>query len=61
MVDGDGLGDLQESDELEPIEALGASLVGMDLRQSRIHGRVGRGEAVEWANRKNPRNCLASR
>jgi hypothetical protein len=31
VVDGDGLGDLQEPDQLEPIEALGARLVAVDL------------------------------
>ena len=42
VVDGDGLGDLEEPDQLEPVQALGAGLVAVDLRQPRVDGRVGR-------------------
>lgn len=47
MVHGQGLGDLQESDELEPVESLGAGLVGVDLGQSGVDGRVGGDQAVD--------------
>ena len=43
VVDGDGLGDLEEPDQLEPVQALGAGLVGMDLGQPGVDGRVGWG------------------
>jgi hypothetical protein len=32
VVDGQGLGDLKEPDQLEPVQALGAGLVAVDLR-----------------------------
>ena len=47
MVDADGLGDLEEPDQLEPVKSLGAGLVAMDLRQPRVHRRVGADEAVD--------------
>jgi hypothetical protein len=56
VVDGQGLGDLQEPDQLEPVQALGAGLVAVDLRQPRIHRRVRADEAV-WAKRKYPRTA----
>jgi hypothetical protein len=40
MVDADGLGDLEESDQLEPVQALGAGFVAVDL-----------GEALEYRAR----------
>jgi len=46
VVDAEGLGDLKEPDQLEPVQSLGAGLVAMDLRQPRIHRRVGADEAV---------------
>jgi hypothetical protein len=36
VVDTDGLGDVEESDQLEPVQALGAGLVRMDLGDARI-------------------------
>jgi len=47
VVDGDGLGDLQEPDQLEPVRALGTGLVAVDLRQPRVDDRVGGDEAVD--------------
>ena len=47
MVDGDRLGDLEEADQLQPVQALGAGLVTMDFRQPGVHGRVGRDGAVD--------------
>ena len=47
MVHGQGLGDLEEPDQLEPVQALGAGLVAVDLRQACVDGRVGGDEAVD--------------
>jgi len=44
VVGGDGLGDLEEPDQLEPVQSLGAGLVAVDLRQSCVDSRVGRVE-----------------
>lgn len=47
-VDSDqGLGDLEEPDQLEPLEALGAGLVSVDLGQSCVDGGVGGDEPVD--------------
>jgi len=46
VVDADGLGDFEEPDQREPVQPLGAGLVGMDLRKSCIHGGIRHGEAV---------------
>ena len=35
VVDGDGLGDLEEPDQLEPVQALGAGLVASGSSGSR--------------------------
>ena len=32
VADGDGLGDLQEPDQFEPVQSLGTGLVAVDLR-----------------------------
>ena len=47
MVDGEGLGDLEEPDQLEPVQALGARLVAVDLGEPGVDGRVGADEAVD--------------
>lgn len=47
VVDGDRLGDLEEADQLQPVQALGARLVPVDLREPGVHGRVGRDGAVD--------------
>ncbi|WP_041307246.1 hypothetical protein [Intrasporangium calvum] len=36
VVHGDGLGDLQEPDQLEPVQALDAGLVAVDFRQPSV-------------------------
>jgi hypothetical protein len=59
VVDADGLGGLEESDQFEPIKALGAGLVAMDLRKACVDGWVSRMSPSMWANRKNPRTpCI---
>ena len=54
MVDGRGLGDLEEPDQLEPVQALGAGLVAVDLRQPRVNRRVGADEAVDVGEAEVP-------
>jgi hypothetical protein len=55
VMHGEGLGDLQEPDQLGPVQASGAGLVGVHSRQP----GVDRGSAVTrpstWAKRKKPR------
>jgi hypothetical protein len=47
MVDGKGLGDLQEPDQLEPVQALGSGLVPVGFRQPGVDGWVRCDEAVD--------------
>ena len=54
MVDGEGLGDLEEPDQLEPVQALGAGLVPVDLGQPGIDGGVGADEAVDVGEAEVP-------
>jgi hypothetical protein len=37
VVDAEGLGNLKKPDQFEPVKAVGARLVAMDLRQPPIH------------------------
>jgi len=46
VVDADGLGDLEEPDQLEPVQSLRAGLVAVDLRKPGVDGRVRWDEAV---------------
>jgi hypothetical protein len=39
VVHGQRLGDLQEPDQLEPVQALGAGVVGVDPRQPGVDDR----------------------
>ena len=41
VMDGESLGDLQEPDQLQPVQALGPGLVPVDLGQPGIDGGVG--------------------
>jgi len=54
VVDADGLGYLEEPDQLEPVQSLGAGLVAMHLRQPRVDGRVGADEAVDVGEAEVP-------
>lgn len=54
VMDGDGLGDLQESDQFQPVESLGARLVPVKVRQACIHRRVRRDEAVDVHDPEEP-------
>ena len=46
VMDGERLGDLEEPDELEPVQSLGAGFVAVHLRQACIYGGVGHDESV---------------
>jgi len=54
VVDGDGLGHLEESDQLEPIQALGAGLIRMDLRQPGVDGGVAGDQAIDVGEPEEP-------
>ena len=54
VVDGDGLGDLEEPDQLEPVQALGAGLVGVDLGQPCVDGGVGGDQPVDVGEPEEP-------
>lgn len=47
VVNGEGLGDLEESDELESVKSLGARFVAVNLREPRVVGWVGNNEPVD--------------
>jgi hypothetical protein len=56
-----GLGDLEEPDQLEPVQALGAGLVLVDLWQPGIDGRVGRDETVDMGEPEEPADSVHHR
>ena len=59
MVHADGLGDLQEPDQLQPIQALGAGPVSVDLGQPSVNGRVGGDQTVDVGEPKEARTpCI---
>lgn len=47
MVNSEGLSDLEEPDELAPVQSLGSGLVAVDLREPRVDGWVRTDEAVD--------------
>ena len=47
VVHGDGLGDLEEPDQLEAVQALGARLILVDLGEPGVDGRVAGDQAVD--------------
>jgi hypothetical protein len=54
VVDGNGLSDLQEPDQLKPVQALGAGLVPVDLGKPGVHGGVAGDEAVDMGEPEEP-------
>ena len=59
MVDGDGRGDLEEPDQLEPAQPLAAGVIGMDLREPGVMTGSAVISPSMWANRKKPRTpCI---
>ena len=61
VVDGDGLGDLQEPDQLEPVQALGAGLVAVHLGQPGVDGRVGGDQPVDVGEPEEPADAVHHR
>ena len=55
MVNADGLGDLEESDQLEPVQAMGPGLVAVDLGKACVDGWVRQDEAVDVGEPEVPR------
>lgn len=47
VVNGEGLSDLKEPDELKSVQSLGSGLVAVDLREPRVDGRVRHDEPVD--------------
>lgn len=47
VMNREGLGDLEETDELDPVKSLGTGLVVLDLRKACVDGRVGCDQAVD--------------
>jgi hypothetical protein len=60
-VDGDGLGNLEEPDELEPVQALGAGLVGVDLGQAGVDRGVAGDHAVDVGEPEEPPHGMHGR
>lgn len=54
VVDADGRGDLEKPDQLETIQSMGAGLVAVNLRQARVDGGVGDGQAVDVGEPEEP-------
>jgi hypothetical protein len=57
----DGLRNLKEPDQPESIQTLSPGLVAVHPRKSCVDGRVGRNQAVDVANRKEPANGVQRR
>jgi Uncharacterized protein conserved in bacteria (DUF2200) len=53
VVDGDGLGDLQEADQREPVQALVWTRRSAP-RQPRVDGGIGRDQAVDVGEPEEP-------
>ena len=61
VVHADRLRDLEDPDQLEPIETLGACLVLVDLRDPGVDGRVGRDQAVDVGEPEEPTETVHHR
>lgn len=61
VVDGDGVGDLQEPGQLDPVQSLSAGLVAVDLGRSCVDGRVGGEEAVDLGEAEVAANSVHHR
>jgi hypothetical protein len=58
VVDSEGLRDLKEPDQLEPVQPLGARLIGVDARKAATDGRVGTDEAVDVGEAEEAANAM---
>jgi hypothetical protein len=47
VVNGEGLSDLEEPDEFEPVHSLGPGLVAVNFREARVNGWIGNDEPVD--------------
>ena len=54
VVDGKGLGDLREPDQLEAVQTLGAGLIAVHPGQSGVDRRIGGDEAVDVGVAEEP-------
>jgi hypothetical protein len=61
VMDGDGLGDLKEPDQLEPVQPLDAGLIGVDPGQPDVHRGVGGDEAVDVGKPEEPADAMHHR
>jgi hypothetical protein len=61
VVHGDGLCDLEEPDQLEPVQALGTCLVLVDLGQPSVDGRVRGDETVDVGEPEEPADAVHHR
>jgi hypothetical protein len=61
VVHGDGLGDLEEPDQLETVQALSPGRVLVDFRQPGVYGRVGGDEAVDVGEPEEPADAVHHR
>ena len=60
-MDGEGLCDLKESDQLEAVQSLSSGLVAVDLWEPRVHGRVGHDQAVDVGEPEEASHCVHRR
>jgi len=54
MVHGNGLSNLQEPDELEPVQPLSARLIGLDLWEPHVDRGVGSDVAIDVSEPEEP-------
>ena len=54
VVDRHSLGDLEEPDQLEPVQTLGTRLIGVDLGQPGVDGGVARNQSVDVGEPEEP-------
>jgi hypothetical protein len=60
-MDADGPGDLEKPDQLEPVQALGAGLVTVHLRQPSVDGGIGRDQTVDVGEPEEPADTVHHR
>ena len=61
MVDGEGLGSLEEPDELETVQAMGAGFVAVDLREPWRRPRVEDDKTVDVGVPEEPADGMHHR
>jgi len=58
VVRCEGLGDLEEPDQLEPVQALRARLVGEDLGEPGVDGGIWPGSNLDVGEPEEPANAV---